>query len=150
MIFRHTLPALAGLLLLAPTAQAAPPSVKATGAWCRAAPVGALTGGCYVTLTATQADQLVAVETSAATRAEIHSMSMDGGIMRMRKLPDGLPLPAGKAVALKPGGEHLMIIAPKQTLKAGGFVPMTLRFRTAPPLSLKAPIQVAPLPQGGR
>lgn len=131
---------------LAGAAQAAPPArvaakVTVEGAWCRAAPKGAPAGGCYLTLTAVSADQLVSVETPAAARAEIHTMSMDGGVMRMRKLADGLALPAGQAVALKPGAEHLMVIGPKIDLVAGASVPLTLRFKFAPPVAINVPVK---------
>lgn len=129
----------------APATQA-PAAVAVTGAWCRAAPVGALAGGCYFTLTSSADDRLVSVATPAAKRAEIHSMDMTGGVMRMRQLKDGLALPAGKAVALKPGAEHLMIIGPKQPLAAGGNVPLTLTFKTAPPQKINAPIRDAAAP----
>ncbi len=129
--------------VLASPAQAAPPAPKVTvaDAWCRAAPAGAMAGGCYVTLTAGADDRLVAVETPAAKRGEIHTMSMDGGVMRMRKLADGLALPAGKAVALKPGAEHLMIIGPKIALTAGAKIPLTLKFAKAPPVTVQAPVR---------
>ncbi len=127
-------------------AAAKPPAVQVTDAWCRAAPKGALAGGCYVTLTAGADDRLVAVETPAASRAEIHTMSMDGGVMRMRKLADGVALPAGKPVALKPGAEHLMLIGPKIALAAGAKVALTLRFRSAPPVTVTAPVKAAQMP----
>ncbi len=118
-------------------------AVAVTGAWCRAAPVGAPTGGCYLTLTSDSDDRLVSVATPAARRAEIHTMNMTGGVMRMRQVKDGLALPAGKAVALKPGGEHLMIIGPKTPLAAGGTLPLTLTFRKAPPQTLRVKIRDA-------
>jgi copper(I)-binding protein len=127
-------------------AVAKPPAVQVTDAWCRAAPKGALAGGCYVTLTAGADDRLVAVETSAATRAEIHTMSMDGGVMRMRKLADGVALPAGKPVALRLGAEHLMLIGPKIALTPGAKVALTLRFRSAAPVTVSAPVRTAPTP----
>jgi len=138
------------LLVLAafvPAAQAmAAQTVKVTGAWCRAAPAGALSGGCYLALTAGTDDRLLGVSTPAADHGEVHTMSMDGGIMRMRQLTEGLALPAGVAVTLKPGGEHLMIIGPRQTLKAGGVVSLTLRFAKAAPLTVAAPVLAAPPP----
>lgn len=90
------------------------------------------------------------VTTPAVDHGEIHTMSMTDGVMRMRRLADGLALPAGKAVALKPGAEHLMIISPRQPLAAGGTVPLTLRFAKAAPLTLTAPIRVAPAPAASR
>jgi copper(I)-binding protein len=127
-------------------AAAKPPAVQVTDAWCRAAPRGALAGACYVTLTAGADDRLVAVETAAATRAEIHTMSTDGGVMRMRKLADGVALPAGKPVALKPGAEHLMLIGPKIALRPGAKVALTLRFKSAAPVTVSAPVKAAPTP----
>jgi copper(I)-binding protein len=73
-------------------------------------------------------------------------MSMDGGVMRMRKLADGLALPAGKPVALKPGAEHLMVIGPKIALTPGAKVALTLRFRNAAPVTVVAPVKTPPLP----
>ena len=127
-------------------AAAKPPTVKVTDAWCRPAPKGALSAGCYVTLTAPADDRLVAVETPAAGRGEIHTMSMAGGVMRMRKLTDGIALPAGKPVALKPGAEHLMLIGPKATLTPGATVALTLRFKAAAPVTVTVPVKTAPHP----
>jgi periplasmic copper chaperone A len=126
-------------------AAAKPPTVKVADAWCRPAPKGALTAGCYVTLTASADDRLISVETPAAARGEIHTMSMAGGVMRMRKL-DGIALPAGKPVALKPGAEHVMLIGPKATLTPGATVALTLRFKSAAPVTVTAPVRTAPAP----
>ena len=138
-----------GPLLAAATA-ATPPAAKVTDAWCRAAPAsalaGALAGACYMTLTASGGDRLAAVETPAADHGEIHTMDMSGGVMRMRQLTDGILLPAGQSVDLKPGARHLMIIGPRQPLAAGGGVPLTLRFEKAAPLTLRAPILIAAPP----
>ena len=142
----RTMTFVAVLLAASGSALAGPPAVTAAGAWCRAAPVGAPSGGCYVTLTSGLDDRLLAIETPAAERGEIHTMSMDGGVMRMRRLSDGLALPAGKPVALRPGAEHLMLIGPKQPLAAGGTVTLTLRFAKAPPLPVTAPVLASPGP----
>lgn len=132
---------------LASAAHAAPAAtVVAADAWCRPTVAGAMAAGCYVTLTAKGDDRLIAVETSAADHGEIHTMSMDGGVMRMRKLPDGLALPAGKAVALKPGADHIMLIGPKAALKEGAKVPMTLKFKSAPPVTIQAVVKTPPMP----
>ena len=132
---------------LATSAHAAPAAkVAATDAWCRPTVAGALAAGCYVTLTAKAEDRLVSVESPAAARGEIHTMSMDGGVMRMRQLTDGLALPAGKAVALKPGADHIMLIGPKAQLKEGAKVPMTLKFKSAPPVTVEAVVKTPPMP----
>lgn len=138
------IPLCAAVLGLAASAcTGAPPRVAVSDAWCRASPPGAAAAACYVTLTATGEDRLVGAETVAAARTEIHTMSMAGGVMRMRPL-DGLDLPRGKAVSLRPGGEHLMLISPTAPLQAGDTVTLTLRFRRADPANLQAPVRAAP------
>jgi len=128
------------------TAAAPAPKVAASDAWCRPTVAGALAAGCYVTLTAKGDDRLIAVETSAADHGEIHTMSMDGGVMRMRKLVDGVVLPAGKVVALKPGADHIMLISPKAQLKEGAKIPLTLKFKSAPPVTVDAIVKTPPMP----
>lgn len=137
---------IAPLVLLAACSPkpAAEASVTVTDPWCRPAAAGAGAVGCYVSLQAATDDRLMAVETPAAARGEIHTMSMDDGVMRMRQLPDGLPLPAGQAVALKPGAEHLMLIGPSGALDEGGEVSLTLTFENAPAQTVTAQIRSAP------
>ena len=102
-------------------------------AWSRPTPAGAPVGAGYLTIvnTGKRADRLLSVSSSVAQTSEIHEMSMDGGIMRMRALPAGILIPAGQAVALAPGGFHLMLIGLRQPLKAGERVPAVLRFERA-------------------
>ena len=69
--------------------------------------------------------RLVSASSPAAGWVEIHEMAMDGDVMKMRAV-SGLDLPAGKAVALKPGGFHIMLFDLKRALKAGDTVPLTL------------------------
>ncbi len=114
-------------------------------AWCRAAPATAPAGGCYLTLTSTADDRLVSVSTTAADHAEIHSMDMTDGVMRMRQLADGVALPAGEAVALAPGGRHLMLISPKAPLAAGSSVSLTLNFAKGAAQTLDVPVREAPM-----
>ncbi|MGH8031313.1 MAG: copper chaperone PCu(A)C [Luteimonas sp.] len=96
-------------------------TMHAGHAWMRATPPNAPVAGGFVTLhNAGQADdRLVAVSSPDAQRVEIHEMRMDGGVMRMRQLADGIPVRAGGKVELKPGGMHLMFIGPARVLKAG-------------------------------
>ena len=72
----------------------------------------------------------MSVTTDIAASVEIHQMSMEGGTMQMRELTDGLSLPAGEAVALAPGGYHLMFIDPKP-LREGDTFLATLTFENA-------------------
>lgn len=79
----------------------------------------------FAQITSAQGGRLVSASSPAAGVVEIHEMKMDGDVMRMRALPN-LPLPAGKAVALQPGGLHMMLMDLKQPLKTGDTVVVTL------------------------
>ena len=76
-------------------------------------------------LSAPAGGRLVEVRSSAASVVELHEMSMEGTTMKMRAVP-GIELPAGQAVALKPGGLHVMLMGLKQPLKEGQTVTLTL------------------------
>lgn len=119
--------------------------------WARPTPPGAPTGGGYFTLvnTGTTPDRLLGGSTPAAGRLEVHEMSMDGGIMRMRKLDKGLAVPAGGTVELKPGGLHIMLIGLKAPLKVGDRVPATLRFEKAGEVKIQFQVQTPPTPGAG-
>ncbi|MET0329211.1 MAG: copper chaperone PCu(A)C [Luteimonas sp.] len=117
-----------------PAANAADASagIVVSDAWIRETPPNAAVAGGYLTLRSGAADRLLAVETAASASVEIHEMSHEGGMMRMRELPDGVELPAGVEVTLKPGGNHLMFIEPVEPVRAGQSIEATLRFANAP------------------
>lgn len=121
--------------------------IRAEQPWARATAPQQKVGGAYVTLTSTAGDRLVGVSSPVAGRAGLHQMQMDGTIMRMRELPEGLALPAGQAVALAPGGYHIMLMDLKQPLVAGQVIPVQLRFQHAPPLDLE--VKVGPAGASG-
>jgi copper(I)-binding protein len=102
-------------------------------AWTRATPPNAPVAGGFLTIRndGDRADRLVSVTSPDAASVEIHRMTMDDGVMRMRKLADGLPIDAKSIMTLKPGGYHLMFIGPKRPIVAGGTVTATLRFEKA-------------------
>ena len=76
-------------------------------------------------------DRLLRVESDIAQRVELHQMRNDGGVMRMRALPDGVVVPAHGKLELKPGGYHLMLIKPRRALVEGGHFEATLVFQRA-------------------
>lgn len=82
--------------------------------------------GMFAQITSSTGGTLVSASSSVAGLVEIHEMVMDGNVMKMRALPRGLELPAGKAVELKPGGYHVMLMDLKQEVKAGDSVVVTL------------------------
>ena len=81
--------------------------------------------GAFMTLTSAQGAKLLSAASPVAGVVEVHEMAMEGNTMKMRAVP-ALELPAGKAVQLKPGGYHVMLIDLKQPLKEGDTVPITL------------------------
>ena len=105
------------------------PSVQVSDAWIRATVPGQQGSGGFMKLTSKTDARLVGVTSSAAGVAEVHEMKMEGDVMRMRALDEGLALPAGKTVELRSGGFHLMLMDLKQTLVAGSKVPVTLTFK---------------------
>ena len=104
-------------------------TVEVKNAWARATVQGQKATGAFMQITAPAARTLVSVSTPVAGVAEIHEMKMDGDVMRMRPLPKGLELPAGKAVQLKPGGYHLMLMDLKLPLQKDTTIPITLTLR---------------------
>lgn len=99
--------------------------LRVENAWARATVPGQQVGAAYLALIAGKPMRLVQVETPAAKTAQIHSMSNDGGVMRMRQL-QSVELPAGQVVGLDPGGTHLMLLGLKQPLADGQVMQLTL------------------------
>ena len=104
-------------------------TVEVKNPWARATVQGQKATGAFMQITAPAATTLIGVSTPVAGVAEVHEMKMDGDVMRMRPLPKGLELPAGKAVQLKPGGYHLMLMDLKLPLQKDTTIPMTLTLR---------------------
>jgi copper(I)-binding protein len=104
--------------------------VRVDSAWARATVQGQSGTGAFMTLTAREPLELVGVSTPVANVAEVHEMKMEGDVMKMRAMAS-LALPAGRAVELKPGGYHLMLMELKAPLKPDTRVPVTLHLRDA-------------------
>ncbi len=119
--------------------------LQITGYWTRAMLPGQKVAGGYVTVAnkGGSDDRLVAVATPMAGRGEIHEMAMVDDVMKMRPLPDGLPIPAGETLELKPGGYHLMFMAVETPFQEGDMVPVTLTFDKAGDVSLTLPVMPA-------
>lgn len=93
--------------------------------WLRATVPQQQATGAFMQITSSQDARLVDARSPAAARVEIHEMTLQDNIMKMRQVP-GLDLPAGKPVELKPGGYHLMLFGLKHALTEGESVPVTL------------------------
>ena len=109
-------------------AAAASAPVTVTGGWVRSTVAGQKGSGAFMKITAKEGVQLTRVSSPVAGVAEVHEMTMNGDVMRMRAVPV-LNIPAGGAVELKPGGYHLMLMDLKQALPVGSTVPVTLVFK---------------------
>ena len=127
MNFFFTAFACGSIFLAAPASAQVPlqQPLKVEQAWVRPSVAGQQGTGGYMKLTAREGQRLVRASTPLAGAAEIHEMKMDGNTMTMRPV-EGLELPAGRTVELKPGGLHLMLLDLKQPLAAGTSVPLTL------------------------
>jgi periplasmic copper chaperone A len=106
--------------------------IAVVDAWTNATPPGAAVGAGYMTIRNSGASpaRLNGAASGAAERVEVHSMSMENGVMSMRPVEGGLEIPASGSVELKPGGLHLMLIGLKQPLTEGTTVPLTLVFES--------------------
>ncbi|MFI4940830.1 MAG: copper chaperone PCu(A)C [Burkholderiales bacterium] len=110
-----------------------------THAHTRATVPGQASGAAYLTIDnrGTADDKLLSVASPAAQSAQVHSMVMDGDMMRMREVP-ALELKSSAHVEMQPGnGYHIMLIGLKQALKPGEKIPLSLHFEKAGKLEIE-------------
>ena len=129
---------------LALLAQAALAQTTVKDPWVRSTVAEQKATGAFMQITSASGGRLVSASSPAAGVVEIHEMAMDGNTMRMRAVP-ALDLPAGKAVELKPGGYHVMLMDLKAPLAAGASVDLNLvvegKDGKRETLALKAPVR---------
>jgi copper(I)-binding protein len=111
-------------------------------AWARATVQGQMASGAFMSLSSATGARLKSVSSPVAGVAQVHEMRMEGDIMKMQALENGLELPAGKTVELKPGGYHVMLMDLKLPLKKDSSIPMTLVFVDAKGVESKTEIKV--------
>lgn len=130
---------------------AAHQAIAITNAWVRETAPAQVNGGGFLTITnkSDAADRLISATSPVAPTVQLHTMSMDGGVMRMRELPDGIPVPAKGVVELKPGGLHIMFIGIKAPFKPGQTIALTLRFEKAGIVKLAMPVRGVGVMNGG-
>ena len=117
-------------------------TVDIKDAWARATVPGQKATGAFMTLTAKDGSKLVGVSSPVAKVGEVHEMKMEGDVMKMRAVQGGLDLPAGKAVELKPGGYHVMLMDLKTALTKDSTIPLTLVFKDAKGVETKTELSV--------
>lgn len=114
-------------------------TVKVEHPWVRATAPGQEVAGAFMDLTADTDMTLVAAESKAAGTVQLHSMTMDNGVMVMRQVKD-IALPKGKTVSLQPGGLHIMLIGLNGQIKPGDKTAITLVLRSAGGKELKVAV----------
>lgn len=117
-------------------------TVEVKDAWVRATVPGQKGTGAFMNITAKDGAKLVGASSPVAGVVEVHEMKMDGDVMKMRAVQGGLELPAGKAVDLKPGGFHVMLMDLKTPLVKDTTVPLTLVFKDSKGVEFKTEIKV--------
>jgi len=115
-----------GIALLAQAALAQ--IVVVQNAWARATVPGQTATGVFMNLSSAAGARLVSASAPVAGLAEVHEMRMEGDVMKMAALKNGLELPAGKTVELKPGSYHLMLMDLKAPVKKDSDIALTLVF----------------------
>jgi copper(I)-binding protein len=141
MFLKNTL--IATTLVLA-SAAALAQAVKVETPWARPTAQGQAAGGGFLRIVGGAAnDKLVSASSEVAGRVELHTMKMEGDIMRMRQI-DAIEVPAGKTVDLAPGGLHVMFMDLKAPLKTGSSFPLTLKFEKAGEVKVDVKVQTAP------
>jgi copper(I)-binding protein len=120
---------------------AAHAQVQIKDAWARSSVQGQMATGAFMSLTSSEGARLVGASSPVAGVVEIHEMSMEDNVMKMRPI-NGLDLPPGRSVELKPGGYHVMLMDLKRPLKAGERVPVELRFEMRDKRLVTQPVEI--------
>lgn len=116
--------------------------LELTAGFTKAMLPGQPVGGGFVVIknTGSTDDVLVAAESAVADHVELHEMAMENDVMKMRPVKDGIPVPAGETVELKPGGLHMMFMGVKEPFVEGGTVKVKLTFEKAGSVDLVLPV----------
>lgn len=116
--------------------------LELTAGFTKAMLPGQPVGGGFITITnkGGEADKLVSATSAQAGEVQLHEMAMEGDVMKMRQLNDGIAIPAGETVELKPGGLHLMFYKVAEPFKEGATVNVTLTFEKAGAVDVVLPV----------
>ena len=141
----HTFLVISSLVMGVTSARA---EVTVKDAWVRATSGAAKVTSGYAVLSNSgpEDDVLISIQTPAAAMAHLHASADKDGIMRMEGVKD-LAVPAGKDVALAPGGYHVMVMDLENSLKTGEEIPLIFSFKKQGAVKVMA--KVMPLSYGG-
>jgi periplasmic copper chaperone A len=127
---KRDITALSGTLALMMACNGYAQSVEVKDAWVRGTVPAQKATGAFMEINGIQAARLVSADSPVAAAVELHTMSMQNGVMKMTQV-EGIDVPAGKTVKLAPGGYHVMFMGLKQQMKPGERVPLKLTFELA-------------------
>ena len=121
------------------------PDIQVQDAWAAPTPGGVEVSAGYLTIVNDTGadDRLMSATSPRAERVELHDVTFEGSVMRMRPVEGGLAVPAGTMVALEPGGQHLMFHGVRAPFAEGERIPVTLTFAEAGEVSVELPVQRA-------
>lgn len=139
---------LTALMIAGLATSAAAAGIQVKDAWARSTVEGMKMGGAFMAIHNDNAkpDFLIGGSSPVADKVEVHTHINDNGVMRMREVNGGVPLPAHATTELKPGSYHLMFMGLNRQLKAGETIPVTLKFKNEKPQTIKIPVKTAPMP----
>jgi periplasmic copper chaperone A len=126
-------------------------SIHIAKPWSRATPKGATSGAGYMSITnkGTTPDRLSCVSSDVSGQCQIHNMTMEGGVMKMRPVESGLEIKPGETITLQPGGFHVMFVDLKHPLERGKTVKVTLKFDNAGTVDVEYPVVAIGAPAPG-
>jgi len=115
-------------------------NIKIEGAYTRSTVPGQKAAGGFMKIVDSgAADQLISASSAVAQEVQLHTMAMDGNVMKMRQV-NAIDVPANGSVELKPGGLHIMFMGIKEPLAAGSSIPVKLKFAKAGEVEVKLPV----------
>jgi len=131
------------------SAQAFAADITASDAWARASAGMAGAGAAFMMLkNSGPADTLIAANADVSKRIELHTHTMVDGVMQMRQVEGGIPVPANGMQMLQPGGYHVMFMGLNAPLKEGSSFPVTLSFKSGTELTVDVHV-MSPAAMGG-
>jgi copper(I)-binding protein len=117
--------------------------IRVMDAWARPTVGQGTSTAAYMTIVngGTADDVLKGARSPKIKAVELHQTTMTpDGVMQMRQVEEGLPIPAGGSLALAPGGAHLMLIGLDEPIHEGDQVTLTLEFANAAPIEVAVPV----------
>lgn len=118
-------------------------AITVSGTWSRETAVGQAVGGGFMTIVnnGVREDRLVSGTSPVAAEVQLHTMAMDGGVMRMRQVTGGIAIPPRGTLELRPGSFHIMFMGLKHQLRQGERFPVTLQFQRAGRVTVQFAVQ---------